>query len=561
MPAQEVYSPRNRAERVISAGRLFLSLFLTTALIVDPEDVPFDSVVHGLTFWYMFYALAIAILTWSRSITTRGVPLATHLIDIAIFALLNYLTDGPASPFFVYFNFATISGAIRWQWRGALLTGAAVLLAYVGTLLVGGADIHYGRFIARCAHLAFVSGMLAYIGAYQSRLQREIAGLAGWPRRLPTSGSQALQEILTYASDVLRVPRVILIWTEGDEPSLRVAIKDGDRFDISHEAPDEYGSIVAESLELSSFACNDASRSRSDVLQRVPDSFRVWRGKPLDTRLVERYDIKSVLVLRLTTDSIDGRLFALDRYAYSDDDLLLGDIVGRLVAGGLELQALIEQLREGAASEERLRLARELHDGVLQSLTAASMQAQRARQAIATNRADAEQRLAMVEETILAEHQSLRLAIADLKPGSMIDKSTVDVVKNVREAAMTVARQWDIRVNLNLHRDIMPLPPRMVHEICRMVQEALVNAIRHGGAKEATVTCIGSGLQLLLAVSYEGKGFSGFRGRHNMSSLNQMKAGPRTLKERVSALGGSLEIESGDRGARVEIGIPLTPAR
>jgi signal transduction histidine kinase len=94
-----------------------------------------------------------------------------------------------------------------------------------------------------------------------------------------------------------------------------------------------------------------------------------------------------------------------------------------------------------------------------------------------------------------------------------------------------------------------------------MVQEALVNAIRHGGTKEATVTFIAAPDQLLLAVSYEGKGFSSFSGRHNLASLNEMKAGPRTLKERVSALGGTLEIDSGENGARVEIGIPTMPAR
>ena len=126
---------------------------------------------------------------------------------------------------------------------------------------------------------------------------------------------------------------------------------------------------------------------------------------------------------------------------------------------------------------------------------------------------------------------------------------------------MRVAREWDIRVHLNLHREVMPLPPRMVHEVSRMVREALVNAIRHGSAKEATVTCVASPKELLLAVSYEGRGFAGFRGRHNLASLNAMKAGPRTLKERVSALGGTLEIESAERGARVEIGLPFTQVR
>jgi signal transduction histidine kinase len=565
MAVQEGYSPRNRAERVISAGRLFLALFLSIALVLEPNEVPASAPLYSLTFWYLCYAIAIAVLTWNRGVTARGVPVITHVIDLALFSVFMHLTESSTSPFFVYFVFAMICGAIRWHGRGALLTGAAVLALYIA-LTVGAAtlydtDVHTGRFVSRCTHLAIVAGLLAYLGAYQHRLQREIAGLAAWPRRLPAVGSDAIQEVLTYAEDVLRSPRMVLTWTEGEEPSLRVAIKAGESFESTREPPDAFGTIVAEALSLSSFACADSTNPRCDVLQRVPGGFRFWKGAPLDQKFQDRYQVKSVLSLRLSTDTIDGRLFALDRSGYSADDLLLGDVVGRLVAGALEAQALVEQLREGAAGEERLRLARELHDGVLQSLTAASLHVQRARQAIKDNRADAEQRLATVEETILAEHQALRLAIADLQPGAAIDRSTVDVVKHVREAATRVARQWDVRVHLNLHRDIPPLPPRMVHEICRMVQEAVVNAIRHGSAREVTVTCIASGPRLLLAVSYEGRGFVGFRGRYDLSALNEMKAGPRTLKERVSALNGSLEVESGDRGARVEIGIPLTQAR
>jgi signal transduction histidine kinase len=104
------------------------------------------------------------------------------------------------------------------------------------------------------------------------------------------------------------------------------------------------------------------------------------------------------------------------------------------------------------------------------------------------------------------------------------------------------------------------MPRKLAHEITRMVQEALVNAIRHGAAKEVTVTCITMGADVALAISYVGRGFAGFQGRHGLESLNRMKVGPRTLKERVSAVGGSLEIESGDTGARVELRIPMAAA-
>jgi signal transduction histidine kinase len=267
-----------------------------------------------------------------------------------------------------------------------------------------------------------------------------------------------------------------------------------------------------------------------------------------------------VIALRLSSENVRGWLFAIDRPRASADDLLLGDIVGRLVAGALELQTLVEQLRESAAGEERVHLARELHDGVLQSLTAASLQAQRARQSIATSPAEAARRMATVEETILAEQQALRIAIEDLKPGATRETAAVDVVPRLRDVATRVARQWDVRPHLNLQRGVPPMPQKLAHELTRMVQEALVNAIRHGGAREVTVTCAMLGTELGVAVSYEGRGFAGFNGRHDLASLNEMKAGPRTLKERVSALDGSLVIESRETGARVEIRVPLTPA-
>jgi signal transduction histidine kinase len=402
-----------------------------------------------------------------------------------------------------------------------------------------------------------VAALLAYLGSYQFKLQREIGNLAAWPRRLSPQEPQALEESLRYASTVLEVPRVVLVWEEGDEPGLRMAVRSGQSFTITRERPDAFGTLVAETLRRSSFVCTTVGTRKCQVLQRVPGGFRFRRGQPLDQTFYERFDIRSVVAIRLSTESIEGWLFALDRPQASVDDLLLGDIVGRLVAGGLELQTLLEQLRESAAGDERVRLARELHDGVLQSLTAASLQAKRARQSIRSSPAEAERRLQMVEETILSEQQALRLAIQDLKPGAIRETTPVDVVPRLREAATRVARQWDIRVHLNLQADIKPIRQKTAHELTRMLQEALVNAVRHGGAAEATITCIEIEMEVLLSVSYQGRGFAGFDGRHDLASLNEMKVGPRTLKERVAAAGGSLVIESNEGGARVEVRIPL----
>ena len=67
-------------------------------------------------------------------------------------------------------------------------------------------------------------------------------------------------------------------------------------------------------------------------------------------------------------------MFILDRSHWGDDDLTLAEIVASRLHLELEYYALSVELKETAASRERIRLARDLHDGVLQTLTGAALQ-------------------------------------------------------------------------------------------------------------------------------------------------------------------------------------------
>ena len=67
-------------------------------------------------------------------------------------------------------------------------------------------------------------------------------------------------------------------------------------------------------------------------------------------------------------------MFILDRPHWGDDDLTMTEIVASRLHLELEYYALSVELRETAASRERIRLARDLHDGVLQTLTGAALQ-------------------------------------------------------------------------------------------------------------------------------------------------------------------------------------------
>src|SRR5215203_4607258 len=178
MADNQGYSPRNRAERVISAWRLFLAALLTLAILLGSDQTRRHApIVEVLAYGYLAYSLGITILTWTRRITTRGVPVVTQIIDLGLFCAFMFLTQGADSPFFPYFVFAIICGAIRWHGMGALLSGAAALVAYIlgtisGRMLDPLAPFNTPEFVARCTQLALVGGLLGYLGSYQYRLQR-----------------------------------------------------------------------------------------------------------------------------------------------------------------------------------------------------------------------------------------------------------------------------------------------------------------------------------------------------------------------------------------------------
>ncbi|HEY0142146.1 MAG TPA: ATP-binding protein [Thermoanaerobaculia bacterium] len=105
-------------------------------------------------------------------------------------------------------------------------------------------------------------------------------------------------------------------------------------------------------------------------------------------------------------------------------------------------------------------------------------------------------------------------------------------------------------------RSPVDIPPRLAHELSRILNESLSNAARHGGASHAAVLLDLRDDVVHLRVSDNGRGFP-FTGRYDLRALEQSGNGPRTLKERVTTLGGSLLVESSPAGAIVDACFPV----
>jgi signal transduction histidine kinase len=100
------------------------------------------------------------------------------------------------------------------------------------------------------------------------------------------------------------------------------------------------------------------------------------------------------------------------------------------------------------------------------------------------------------------------------------------------------------------------LPPRVCHELVRIVQEALVNVRKHGAAHHVMVRLAARDGRIRLEIDDDGRGFA-FEGQLTHVELDALRRGPRVIKERVRAIGGELTVDSAPgRGATLRITVP-----
>jgi signal transduction histidine kinase len=552
-----------RVERLIAGGRLALAALSFLAFRLDPFDPAANLAnVEAILAGYLGYALVTFGLSWVAGSALVRLRVALQAVDLAVGCLLMWLTGGALSPIFPYLVFSLIAAALRWPWKGTLWTAAAAVAAFLALGLytagvAGRPAFELNRFVFRSGYLVLVAALLGYLGAHEHRLRSELAGLAAWPRGVPHQSERHLREVLERAAAILAAPRLLLAWEEPEEPWLQLALWSPQGMEVRREAPGTYEPPTAAPLAGACFLCRDAAAPRPAVLRSTAAELARWHGEPLHPGLRERFAVRSVLALPLAGEGASGWLLALDKPHLSADDLALGEVVARQVQAELDQLYLVQRLQEAAAAEERVRLARDLHDGVIQSLGGAALRLETARRMLADDPVRAGERLVEIQDLLQAEQQDLRSFVRD--PGLREAEAQgpgAEVKARLAEVGQRVERYWGLAVQLSAELPAERISPSLAHEVQRIVQEALVNAAKHGHARAAAVSAGLDGEELRVTVADDGHGFP-FRGDYDFAALKALKLGPVTLKQRIAAAGGSLHISSSEAGARLDIHLPL----
>ena len=549
-----------RVETLIARGRLVLAVFLLLALrVAMPRG---EGSAFRVALAFLAYAGVLALLVRTRFGDGPRWPGATHAVDLSVYAICLFLLGGLAPSMLAWFLFLLVSATLRWGWRGTLTTGSVAVALHVAFGAHAAETLRSARmapadFITLALLMGVMTVFVGLVGAYEDWRGGQLARLAAWAGPDPDRPLALPSEMLAQTSLVLEAPRTLLVWEEAEEPFVEFALWSDGRVERFREAPGTYGEILAERVRDSGFFCRNLAARQPVTFLRSGTGLVSWNGMPLDQRFRERFAIRAVACWPLRGEEFRGWLFCLDKPGFSLQDLTVGDVVADLTAARLSQAYLVRTMRETAVTTERLRLARDLHDGVLQTLTGAALQLQTARRLMTVDARAAEDRLSQVQRIIAAGQNDLRFFIHQLGPRRGNEAGgAVDLKGRVGELADRVRRQWGVPVSVATEPEHLKVPDQLVNDVFLLIHEALVNAARHAKASSLQLALLREPQQLSIAVADDGQGFP-FQGRFTLEDLARDQRGPRTLRERVTALGGSMVLETGPGGSRVRLVVPL----
>ena len=294
---------------------------------------------------------------------------------------------------------------------------------------------------------------------------------------------------------------------------------------------------------------NDGATLRLDDLTRDPRSVGFPPHHP------PMHSLLAVPVI--SQGSVLGNLYLTEKlgaYSFDEHDEESLQRFATLAALAIENARLHRQVQALAVTEERERIARELHDSLAQVLGYVNTKAQATEVLIASGQNDK----AMTQLTQMAD--AARAAYADVREGILGLRVSPEGQRSFIETLTGYLEQWQGQSGVTVALTTTPanavirLTPNAEVQLLRIIQEALTNVRKHAGATTAEVTLHVSDGWVEARILDNGAGFA----PDDLAPRAAPRFGLSTMHERAESIGGSLEITSnpGD-GTQIIARVPL----
>ena len=513
----------------------------------DPTSPEANADANLVLISYLAFAAAI-VMAVQAGLVSPALLVTTYIVDLGTIAFLMSFTEGAPSPFFFFFTFILLASALRWNWHGAIFTLTALLVLL--SLLTFGGEPHVddvSRFVLRGAYLLVAGAMIAYFGASRLRSRARFAKLAAWPTMEFTSDRRlALDGSIAHAAGVLNVSRMLCIWEHAKEPGQYFCYWENGHSEYTHETvASSIRELIAPEPTVAVFM-----NHRRYLTLRSPWGSEKSCPISIIPYVREKFRIGKAVMAPFENGTCKGFLFALDCNA-CDDLLPLTTIVATRLGAEIEHHWLSQNLQMIAAEHERSRWARNVHDGVLQALTATALNLK-----VCAQRADANTReeLDLIRNVLAQEQKRVRELVSNAPPKN---SRSLDLATSGNRLVAELGAYWHCEIPLQVKPVGAKVPADVAGQLHLILAEAVANAARHGRAKRVAINLERCAEALHIQIVDNGKGFPGLSGTYDDKALGALQKRPRSICERVAEMHGHVTLSTSSAGSQLRIQLPV----
>ena len=558
----------DRSERVIAISRLILAFSGLGIVLMDPRPPVYSkTALYTILGAYITYSAVLLWLFTNRGLHSRTTSKPILVADIAWYTLIVGLSEGSTSPFFPFYLFAVCSAAIRWGIRTTIRVALSSAFLYLASILIVrrlalGPDFTlHSAHLLRPIYLVLIGYLVGLIGEHELSAKRRLIELIAMQQEVGRSRSQ----LYTLA----RLFRRIFRFFGADYVLLQIRPPSGPDIDWEGERKPGHR-LVLRGIPASSWTADAAG----PFSYRVSHAFGNWgrrvemfgagthRPVPVPESRAPGFLARSRTRSLLSTPvwsqgGFRGRLLlGRTRMNFSKEELAFCETLVAQAAVILDNVVLQQKAEELAVAEERARIARDVHDGFVQSLASIDVGIEVCRRLERKDPAKLSSELEELQRTVKQGYAEARRYLDRLRrrqpQGPDVETAVRDLVREFRE-------RGDIEVDLHADAEGIASRDGVGFELLQIVREGLSNIVRHAGAEHASVSVSATNGSVELVIRDDGRGFP-TAGR-NGDEL-PLSSAPWSIRERVQSLGGSLQLTSrAGSGSEIRITLPRPAAQ
>lgn len=549
--------------------RLVLAAIALLIIWLDPSEPDrFVPITYGALILYTLYSAAVYLLVLRSNSLWKRLKSYEHWIDVGWYLVLIALSSGTNSIFFFFFFFSILVASFQSGYKTGLRVTfiSSLLFTVIGYVSSPeGVDFPLNRFLLRPIYLVVLGYMMAYWGGYEIRLKRKLAllkevNILSNPRFGVDRTIGTVMERLRHFYGADRC-LLIMMDDETSEYKMRRTTSSNPEGGVNTTQVD--ANLVERLLNLPAtiaFVYN-GQRPFFSPFKKSFQAFDVERGERNHSlsdraeRIATLLEAKNLVSVPLKyRDKMLGRIFITstrEPFVGSDADLLLQ--VFEQVFPVLENIHLVDKLASEAAEQERQRIARNIHDSVIQpylglqyGLSTVYRQLESVKQRendekVNATIAEISKRIELLVDMTNAGISDLRQYINGLKNVSGRDNCIITSVHRYAEkfsAATGIAVKITTEGNLSVS-------DRVAAEVFQILTEGLSNIRRHTRADQALVQLYTHNGSLTLNIQDNG--------------VNDVAEPffPRSISQRAASLGGIVNVERHTTGTVVSVELPL----